>query len=108
MKKLLIALMLLSGVSYADSTDVHGSSAIVLANGTGYLPASSIDKVVIGMATSGGVLEIYNSTFTTSGILISSVSLATVGQREFGNTLVKGIFWRTSSNTNGVTIIYKR
>jgi hypothetical protein len=58
------------------------------------------------VASTNGVLEVYNSTFTTT-TLISSVSLATVGYRDFNNTKVKGIFWKASNNTNGVTILYK-
>ena len=109
MKSLLIAATLLLGVSVvnADLTQVNRSSAIAAVNYSTYVAAGFLDSVVIGMATSGGVLEIYNSTFTTS-VLISSISLATVGDRQFNNLAVKGLFYRVSTNTNGVTIIYKR
>lgn len=108
MKKLLVTLLLLSvGIASANEPNtINKSSAPVAANSTGYIPANYLDTIIIGMATAGGVLELYNSTFTTS-VLISSISLATVGTRDFKNLKVNGLFWRASSNTNGVTIIYK-
>lgn len=109
MKRLIVGLVLLCGGSaFAnDPNTINVSSAIVAATSTGYIAAGYLDVVMIGASTAGGVLEIYNSTFTTS-VLISSISLATVGYRDFKNTSVKGIFWRTSTNTNGVTLLYKR
>lgn len=106
MKKLLIALLLLGSTAHAELTDIHKSSNIAAANSTGYLAAGYLDKIIVSMATSGGVLELYNSTFTTS-VLIASCSLAAVTNHNFSNSEVKGLFWRTSSNTNGVQIIYK-
>lgn len=110
MKKLVLAALLFCGAMAEanEPTTVNLSSAIVAANSTGYIASGYLDVVMIGMATAGGVLELYNSTFTTSAPLISSVSLATVGYRDFKNTQVKGLYWRTSSNTNGVTVIYKQ
>lgn len=111
MKKLVAVLLLCAGVGHAvEPATVNKSSAITAVNGTGYLPSNYLDTIMIGMATSGGVLEVYNATASvhaTAATLISSVSLATVGYRDFSNLGVKGIFWRASTNTNGVTILYK-
>lgn len=110
MKKLLLAALLFCGVSSAQAIEpnsVNRSSAIVAAAGTGYIASLYLDKVVVGAASAGGVLELYNSTFTTS-VLISSISLATVRYVDFSNLQVNGIYWRTSTNLSGVTIIYKK
>lgn len=107
LRAVIVMLMCGSTVYANEPTTVNLSSAIAAANSTGYIAAGYLDVVVIGMATSGGVLELYNSTFTTS-VLISSISLATVGHRDFKNTKVRGLYWRTSTNTNGVSVIYKQ
>lgn len=107
MKRILISLLLIASPLFANEpTTVNKSSAIAVANGTGYISAMYLDKVVIGVATANGVMELYNSTFTTS-VMISSISLATVRYVDFENTYVKGLFWHVATNTNGVTIIYK-
>jgi hypothetical protein len=106
-KSLIAALLLMATGAYAlEPAIVNKSSAITAANSTGAIQGRYLDKVVIGMATSGGVLELYSSTWTAS-VLISSVSLTAVGTFDFDDTQVKGLYCKTSSNTNGVTIIYK-
>ncbi len=108
----LIAVVLLASSAYAiEPNTVNRSSHVAGANGTGCIPATYADKLVIGMASAGGVFELYNSTLTTNmtaATLISSASIATVGHRDFDDTAVSGICWRASSNTNGVTVIYKK
>ena len=112
MKKLLAVLLLCTGTAFAvEPATVNKSSHIFAVNSSTYIAANYLDGVIIGMATSGGVLEIYNATATvhmTAATLVSSMSLATVGDRDFSNLGVRGIMWKTSTNTNGVTILYKR
>lgn len=108
MKKLLVVLLLtmLGTANALDPFAVNRSSAILGAAGTGYIASGYLDVVMIGAASAGGVLELYNSTFTTNGF-ISSVTLTTVGYLDFKNLAVQGIFWRIASNAAGVSIIYK-
>lgn len=114
MKKLLVALVLLcTGTGFAvDPLSVNRSSHVYAANSSTYIACGYLDKVIVGIASSGGVLEIYSATATahmTAATLVSSMSLATAGiSYHFENLGVRGIMWRTSSNTNGVTIIYKK
>lgn len=108
----LLAVFLLAANAYAlEPATVNKSSHVAAANSTACFSATYLDKLVIGMASSGGALELYSSTATvymTASTLISSASLATVGHRDFDDTQVKGICYRASSNANGITIIYKR
>jgi hypothetical protein len=112
MKSLLIAAVVLLGISSVQAVEpstVNKSSFIAVAAGTGYIPAEYLDKVIVGMPTASGVLEIFNSTFSTNAsLIISSISLASVRDINLTNMGVKGIMWRVTLNTNGVTILYKR
>jgi len=111
MKKILAALMFVSSLSYALEPNTVNRSSFTQTNETAVIAASYIDKVIVGVATAGGVLTIFNSTTTTPGfltVLVSSISLATVGTYDFYNTKVNGIVYRSVTATNGLTIIYKR
>jgi len=111
MKTILAALMFASSLSYALEPNTVNRSSFTQVNQTAVIAASYIDKVIVGVATAGGVLTIFNSTTTTASfltVLVSSISLATVGTYDFDNTQVKGIAYRSSTATNGVTIIYKQ
>lgn len=111
MKSLLIAVAVLLGSTsaYADIVSVNKSSHIAAAGSQGYLAADYLDKVIVGMPTASGVLEIFNSTFSTNAnLIISSISLASVRDVDFSNLQVRGIMWRTTLNTNGLTILYKK
>ena len=106
MKRILLALVMLASPVMAEP-NIQQKSSFTRTADTVYIGSSTyLDKVVIGIATSGGTLEIYNSTHTTS-LMISSISLATAGMYDFNNLKVKGIYYRTTLATNGVTILYK-
>lgn len=107
MKKIL-ALLLIAGTSLAvEPQTVNRSSFTKTNNESGYIAANYLDKVIVGVATTGGALLLYNSTWTAS-VLISSISLGSVGMYDFANTAVAGIYYVTGAATSGVTIIYKK
>ncbi len=106
MKRFLLALVLMSSPLMAEPNILQKSS-FTQTNESVYIGSSTyMDKVVIGVASAGGNLQIYSSTHTTS-VLVSSISLGTVGMYDFNNLKVKGVFYRTTGNVNGVTILYK-
>lgn len=112
MKRLLAALLLLSTPALAVEPLTVNRSSRTATNETAYIEASYLDKVIVPIATASGVLEIYSSTYTTTvstnNVLVASITLGTVGMYDFANTQVKGIYYKTSTATNGVTIIYKK
>lgn len=109
----LAALLLAPSLLMADVIGVNRSSFTKVNQSAAYIPALHLDKVIIGVATAGGTLLIWNSTTTTTAlltdsVLIASITLATAQYFEFGDTQVKGIVYQTNTNTNGVTILYKK
>lgn len=110
MKKWLIAVFLLSGtvVAQSETLGINRSSFTQTNDTTQCLTgAHFLDSVIVGAASAGGSLTLYNSTWTTTPI-ISSASLGTVQTQYFNNLAVAGICYKTISNTNGVLIIYKK
>lgn len=108
MKRLIALLLLCGGASFADPMTVNRSSYIAGTMTSGCIQALFLDKVVVGEATSGGNLMLFNSSWTTSAAVISSVTLASAGTQDFNSTLVKGICYIADTPTNGVTILYKK
>lgn len=108
MKRLLAVLLLCAGTSFAVEPATVNRSSFVVTAGTYYIPASYLDGIVIGVASAGGTIMLYNSTSTVGQVLISSVSLATVGNYYFNNLAVKGIVYFAATPTNGATILYKK
>jgi hypothetical protein len=105
MKKLIaVAVLLLAGPAMADQVT---KSSTTLTNESGYIAARQLVRVLVGATSANGVLKIYNSTYTTSG-LISSATLVTGNALDFENLNVKGIYYVTTGNTNGLTIIYRQ
>ena len=110
MKRLLmsfVAVLLVSPVFADPSTPNRSSFTATNDNGVYISSSMYLDKVIVGVASANGVLRIYNSTHTAS-VLISSISLGTVATHDFSNLAVKGIFYDTDTNLNGVTILFKR
>lgn len=108
MKKLLVMLLLLSaGIAGADPITLNKSSYTTTSD-TAYIAARNLDAVVVSSAgVAAGNLKIYNSTYTTSG-LIANISLGTLWEYDFKNLQVKGIYYVITSNSAaGVTILYK-
>lgn len=103
----LAALLLVPAFAFADPNTLNRSS-FTQTNETSYIAATHLDKVVVGVTSSNGVLVVYNSTHTTSSVVVSSISLGTVGTYDFNNTQVNGIYYKTTSNANGVSILYKK
>jgi hypothetical protein len=113
MKLRLLALLLMPSLVVADVSTLNRSSFTATNQSAAAIVATNLDKVLVGVASAGGTLLIYNSTTTTSAlltsnVLIASITLATVGMYDFTNLMVKGIVYQTNTNTNGVTILYKR
>lgn len=107
MKKVFALLLLCAGTSFAEPITLNRSSFTQTNDATKCITATHLDKVIVGVTSTAGVLRIYNSTWTTTPV-ISSITLATVGTYDFGNLAVAGICYITNSNSNGVTILYKR
>lgn len=116
MKKILIGILAMAcaGISFANDGIAH--SSFTATNDTNLLMRSdtstntivhTLTAVVVSSATAGGVLKIYNSTFSAVNP-ITFVDLGTVGVRQFFDIQVKGIFYTTTGNSNGVSIIYKQ
>lgn len=93
-------------LAFCIEPNIVNKSSFTQTNDTKYIAANFLDKVVVGVATSGGTLEIYNSTWTTQ-VLVSSITLGTVFTHDFDDTRLRGLYYRTTGNSNGVTIIYK-
>lgn len=109
MKRLLAVLALLIPVSgFADPITVNRSSHIAGGTQTGCIQATYIDKVMTGVTTSGGVLVLYNSTWTLSAPVIASFTITVGNPLDFDDTKVKGICYQAVLPTNGVNIIYKQ
>jgi hypothetical protein len=115
MKRLFLSLIAVVGMSlvtncYAGDTVSFNRSSFTQTSDAGVYISSSgyLDSVVIGVASTGGVLKIYNSSWTTNSVLVSSISLATVQNIYFNNVQLKGIYYVVDRNSNGVTIIYKQ
>ncbi len=110
MKRLLAALMLLVGPSAfaVDPFSVNRSSFVIGGSQTGCIPASYLDKVIPGVSTSGGSIVLYNSSWTLTAPVISSITLSAGNMSDFANTRVKGVCYNAGTPTNGVTIIYKQ
>ncbi len=109
----LVALLLAPTFLLAEPATLNRSSFTRTNEARANIPALNLDKVIVGVATSGGTLLIWSSTSTTSGsltdsVLVASVSLATAQMYDFGDVLVRGITYQTNGNTNGVTILYKK
>lgn len=105
--KTVAVLSLLCGVSFAADPKTVNKSSFTTTNHSGYIAASFLDKVVIGSATASGTMAVYNSTWTTVN-QIANISFATVGDRDFANLQVKGLWVVITNNSaSGVTILYK-
>lgn len=111
MKKALLALLLLAtGSAFAVDPLTIDRSSFTLSNESAYIASSTyLTRIIVSSATANAVLKIFNSTFTTvSASTIAIVDMSRVGMYDFGNTQVKGLFYVTTGNGNGVNIIYKK
>ncbi len=112
MKKLITALLLCASIGYAEdgiyraSTTFSNDLALIQPS-TNTVP-QVLEAVVVGSASLGGLLTIYNSTFgATTMSTITYINLTNTGFYDFKGIRVKGIYYRTTGNSNGITIIYK-
>lgn len=94
-------------IAYSSFTATTDSTLLRSATSTNTI-VQTLTAVVVSSASaaSGAVLKIYNSTWTTSN-QVAMISLTTVGYYPFNDTVLKGIFYTTTGNSSGVTIIYK-
>lgn len=111
--RLLSALLLLPSLVLADPATLNRSSFTKTNQSAAYIASTHLDKIVVGVGTANGTILVWNSTTTTSAlltdaVLITSATLATAQSFDFNNLQVKGIVYQTNTNTNGVTILYKR
>jgi hypothetical protein len=116
MKKLLTILSVLAcstlahaggPVAYSSFTLTTDSALIRPATSTNTIAQTLVAvNVSSASAATGAVLKIFNSTFTTAN-QVASIALTSVGTYEFHDVVMKGIFYTTTGNSSGVTIIYK-
>lgn len=107
MKYLFLLLMLcMTPLGWGAVPTTVNQSSFTLTNDTAYIAASFLDAVIVGAASAGGTLVIYNSTWTTSTI-ISSITLS-AREAHFDNLAVKGLYYVVTANSGGVTIVYKK
>jgi hypothetical protein len=112
MIRLLLALLFVPALLLADVGSVNNSSFTRTNEARANIPARILDKVIVGVASSGGTLLIWSSTSTTAGsltdaVLVSSITLGTAAMFDFNDVKVRGITYQTNGATNGVTILYK-
>lgn len=114
MKRLLVflAALGLSTVCFAandtslSSFTATNDSAVITVPGSGVV-AHVLSRILVSSTSAIGTIKIFNSTFTTTNP-VATIHLGTVFMYDFDNLQLKGIFYTTTSNTNGVTIIYKQ
>lgn len=113
MKKVftLFAFMLCAGVSYAGGPEVNKSSYTVTAETTKRIAATEkgnmLYAVVVGSATPGSVLTIYDSSGTATNT-IATISLHIARDYNFNVLLSSGLTYTTSAApTNGLTILWR-
>lgn len=107
-KYLLIAIALLAGPAFAEY-NVNRSSYISGPTQVACLQATAVDKIFVGATTSAGVLVVYNSSWTTSAPVLSSITLSAGNIADFGDgTRVAGLCYQAVTPTNGVNIIYRK
>lgn len=93
-------------VAYSSYTATNDTALLRSATSTNTIAQTLSAVVVASTSPAGGVLKIYNSTWTTTN-QIANIGLISTGYYEFHDVVVKGIYYTTVGNTNGVTIIYK-
>ena len=114
MKKYIIGLLALAStaafaggpIAYSSYTATNDTAVLRSATSTNTIVQTLSAVVVASTSPAGGFLKIYNSTWTTNN-QIANIGLSTNGYYEFHDTVLKGIYYTTVGNTNGVTIIYK-
>lgn len=109
MKKALMLLALLGSPVLATTDGTVNLSSFTKTNdAAGCIQARELDKVIVGGASAGGSIALFNSTWTVAGPQISTITLGTVQMYDFNDTKVSGICYTTVLNTNGVTILFKK
>jgi hypothetical protein len=93
-------------VAYSSYTATNDTALLRSVTSTNTIVQTLSAVVVASTSPAGGVLKIYNSTWTTNN-QIANIGLTTNGYYEFHDVVLKGIYYTTVGNTNGVTIIYK-
>lgn len=110
MKRLFAILVLCSTSCFAVNSPRVTLSSTTCTNETAYIAGTALMGVDIGAASSGGVLVVRNSTFTATSVLVSSITLGTVGSHWYGDDgiALKGIYYTTTVNSGCVTILYHK
>lgn len=92
-------------ISYSSFTATNDTALIRSVTSTNTIP-TTLSAVIVSSPTTGGLLKIYSSTFTTAN-LVANISLTNIGYYDFRDVPMRGIYYATTVNSNGVTIIYK-
>ncbi len=112
MKKLITALLLCSGLAYAD--DGIYKSSTTLSNDTALIQTTTatvsrvLEAVLVTSGSLNGVCTVFSSSFVgTNMSTISIVNMTNAQYWDFKGIKMKGIVYKTTNNVNGITIIYK-
>lgn len=90
------------GINYSSFTATNETGAEISG-------AYSLAYINVSSATPGGLLSIYDSKKSTSAVYqIGKIDLSTVHSYIYDIRLSSGLTYTTSSNSNGVSIIYKK
>lgn len=112
MKKTLVALLMgCASIAGAVVPATVNRASRTVTNDSAYISSSTyLDKVIVTSPIVGGILGVYDSTFSNApSLLISSVSLFSTQQIDFQDLGVRGIYYVTTGNGGlGVTILYKK
>lgn len=114
MKRILIAILALGCASVSMAEGTAYRSTWTATNETAILESTTtvihtLSQIIVSSASPNGLLLIVNSSFTINASTIALINLAEVGTYDFKDLFVsKGLWYRTTGNSNGVTIIYKR
>lgn len=112
MKKIILAIIMFMAIPlYASNTAVFKSSYTTTNDTTQEITNGSDSAryfygVVVGSATAGGYLLIYDSQGAVSS-QVANLNLGSVGGYVYNIHLSSGLTYTSNTATNGVTIIYK-
>ncbi len=116
MKKITaLALLFLASVSFAgqrfvpqNNPCIFKSSYTATADTTKYIASSMyLDSIVVSSASIGGLVTVYNSTFTSVNQVLPTINMNNVGVWRVNLFMSQGITYTTVGNTNGVSFIYR-
>lgn len=74
--------------------------------GAGVPGSAKLSKIVVGAASTGATLTIYNASYADSANIFQVLSLTTVGMYDYGCTLPRGLFV-SLTGASDVIVVYE-